>query len=245
MKKSLRKSLIIFVLLVSVFLLSSSVFAAVPNGYFSFNSGRWSYDPVSNSLTTTMNGITSIKYATGSFDTPPYDVIRGGTWIMGTDNGSGISGVIYNNPDVNNLVFGGSSDGTGTMNFSVFEGITNYFGGYFSSFVLIQDSFGTRLNPNYDADHARITSLNTGTGSEFLAEIATYPEPSRHGNVYMDFTCDTGDCTSLDFNRTQGGAINLGKFAVAPEPVSSILFLTGGATLAVRRFYKKKNEHVS
>jgi hypothetical protein len=44
------------------------------------------------------------------------------------------------------------------------------------------------------------------------------------------------------YNGYYALAVRPGDVAVVPEPISSILFITGGATLAVRRYIKRKKQ---
>ena len=232
-----RLYLIPLILFTGILLLSSSVFAAtvIEPPWFSF-SGIWSYDASSDALTTKITTIGTVRYTDGSFDTSLNDTIRGGKFILGTPDGSG-GGVIYNG-GANSLVFGSSVGGTGNMNLTVFEGSTNYINATMYDFIVTKDGFGTRLNPYYDADHIGDISANNSVGSRFLNEV--YAQSNSVGNFYMGFTCSTGACSTNNFTGTASGTLSGGKLSVTPEPVSSILFVTGGAILAFRRYRQKK-----
>jgi hypothetical protein len=231
MKRSHAKISMFLVLLVSIFLLSSSVFAAVPTPYFSIT-GTWSYNAASNALSLNFGLIGTSFYKDGTWDSAlSPDIIRGGTIMIG-------NGIIYNS-DANNMVFGSSSiDGTGSMNFSVYEGGTNYITATMNSFVATRNGSLTQLNPNFDAYHIGNISTNNGVTSHYLSDVNSWAVP--FGNLNFTFTCSTGDCTNNNFTADASGTISAGKLSIVPEPVSSILFITGGATLALRRFRNKK-----
>lgn len=59
------------------------------------------------------------------------------------------------------------------------------------------------------------------------------------GNLYLSFTPTAGGVENFisDSSGSTGGMV------AAPEPVSAILFLSGGATLAFRRYRNKKSQH--
>ncbi len=230
MKMSLKKSLIVFVLSVSIFLLSSSVFAAVPTPYFSIT-GTWSYNAASNALSLNFGLIGTSFYKDGTWDSAASpDIIRGGTIMIG-------NGIIYNS-DANNMVFGSSIDGTGSMNFSVYEGGTNYITATMNSFVATRNGSLTQLNPNFNAYHIGNISTNNGVTSHYLSDVNSWAVPS--GNLSFTFTCSTGDCSNNNFTADASGTISAGKLSIVPEPVSSILFVAGGAILAFRRYRNKK-----
>ncbi|MBI4687120.1 MAG: PEP-CTERM sorting domain-containing protein [Nitrospirae bacterium] len=136
------------------------------------------------------------------------------------------------------MIFGSSVGGTGSMDFTVFEGDTTYITATMFNFIVTKDGIGTRLNPNYDAYHIGNISTNQSVSSEFLNDVNSFALPI--GNLYMQFVCSTGDCTNNNFTGSAAGTLSAGRLSIVPEPVSSVLFVTGGAMLAFRRFRKKR-----
>ena len=101
--------------------------------------------------------------------------------------------------------------------------------------------------PNWEYDVVNLTNFNFFTGydsSQYLREL--YDHVVIGGGpvaMNLNFAFNADGCDewgeNCDFSRDASGTY-LGK-VVAPEPISSILFLTGGVTLAIRRFWKRKH----
>lgn len=224
----------VLVSLVSFVSLSTNASAALEEPYFTYT-GTFGYDWDTKTLSTSITTISNIFYSDGTaapnYFFPPFtvdDPLIGGTFTLGT---------LMNSAE-NTLVFGPSPGGsTGDVSFSFDSGGTNYLTANLNNFTVTDDAFGTRLNPNYDMNHVVDISTNPSvTNSKFLDEVNGMSNPV--GNLYMDFNFSAGPS---DFSGNSSGTLT-GEFsvAVAPEPVSSILFVTGGATLAFRRYRRKK-----
>jgi hypothetical protein len=231
MKISQRRGTVIaLVLAILTFVMSSSVFAAVPKPYFSLNNGTWSYDVNTHALTMNFGLIGSSVYKDGTLGLN--DTIKGGT--ISIDNN-----VVYNG-GADSMVFGSQVGGTGNMNFSAFEGTTDYFTGTMTSFVVSKDGSLTQLNPDFDAYHISNIATNPAvTTSHFMDDVNSFAVP--YGNLFLQFTCSAGDCTNNNFTANASGTLTGGKLSVVPEPISSVLFITGGAALALRRYSSKKS----
>jgi hypothetical protein len=139
---------------------------------------------------------------------------------------------------------------TSTATFTITDGTTDYLTATFDNFLVDDYTFfGNKLTKlNFDLTDENITNvvLDTGTGvdySDYIAELQQYIlEPY---NLTWTFTFNPpagpyGDGTAFteDASGSFSGKLHAGP--VVPEPVSSILFVTGGATLAARRYWKRK-----
>jgi len=79
-----------------------------------------------------------------------------------------------------------------------------------------------------------LTVQNIGVKGSILAPYANVGFNSAHidGTLVANSLTGTGEFHQYQFDH---------NVPVVPEPVSSILFITGGATLGFRRFRKKNS----
>ena len=230
MKMGLRKlSISVFVLLALMFMMSSGAIAALETPYFSYNGNfNYVYDDVyqTGTLTTSITTIPMIVYKDGTYGFFG-DPLIGGNFTLGT---------LYNDVNANSLVFG-STPGAGSVSFSLDNGTTNFMNASLDNFSVTVDEFGPRLNPGYDMNNITGISTVSGTSSKFIDDVNSFTSPV--GNLYIDFNVTDG---SSDFTADSSGTIT-GEFsvvaAVAPEPVSSTLFILGGVTLGIRSYRRK------
>lgn len=165
----------------------------------------------------------------------PYDPILGSFFEIGN---------LYNDVPSNNLIFGPTQPSggiTGPVTFKITDGTYTYLTATLDYFIVTRDIFGTQLNPGYNLDNIYdITFDPNGNApySQYIAELESAYNSGTPVNFYTDFTFTTG---SGDFTNDSRGTVQ-GQIAVTPEPVSSILFVTGGATLAFKHYRKRKKK---
>ena len=99
-------------------------------------------------------------------------------------------------------------------------------------------------NPDYTTtpgfiDHIEVNSF-TGVGPQLFATIS-FTAPDFITNTTVDFQDGGNGWGILGSPDLADVTYNFGNIAVVPEPVSSILFIAGGAVLGVRRYRKKRD----
>lgn len=219
----MKSRLVVLLMAVTALLfLSSAVLAQATAPYFNYY-GTFNYYADTNELAITISNIGMVAHDDGSFAFDPgTDPILGGhitlsalyngdgageNWSFAPDSGSSPDFVLYDFYS-NQRLIAEIYDFTVVQNGSLFEVNVN----------LDQDNIGTI-----------ITDTNSPY-SEFIDDVNSFSPP--WGNLYMKFNFSGGGAT--DFTETQFGTVS-GAFSVVPEPVSAILFVTGGAALAFRR----------
>ena len=243
MKIGFSKLLIVFfILCAGIALISSNVFAATAEkpmldyvADFNYNDGSGG-SPSSKYLLTFSNwNITGGNYIDGSYFGEGADVIANAVFQIGN---------LYNGAYSNNLSFGPVSGGTtGAVSFSIVDGGTTYFTATLDNFIITDDIFGTRLNPLWTLDDIINPTFNAN-GSQYIQELEAAYNAGGAINFGMDFAFNSGTSGGgYAFTNDAFGSVS-GKMAmtgvpVIPEPGSSVLFIAGGVTLAVRRFRKK------
>ena len=156
-------------------------------------------------------------------------------------------GTLYNSSYPNNLYFDNTAgSGGGPVSFTISNGSTIYLTAQLNNFIITDGLFGTQLNPLWDNTVSNLTNITfTPNGSQYIEELQTSYLSHGYLNLAMDFTFTSGSSGGgWAFSDDASGSIQ-GKMAVTPEPVSSILFVAGGATLAFRRYLKKRKKLIS
>ncbi len=272
MKNPLNRNLVfVLVLIASVFMLSSHVVASGINlptldytGSFTYCDGTnkgesWctASGPPGNSFPYQY----MLSFSNLNIDGGNYADNQQFGWSSGiSDNVTNAwfeIGTLYNSTS-NNLTFGPTqgAGSTGPVSFALKYGTganDYYFSGQIDGFIVDANAtFGTRLNPLYDQENIINLTFNTSTApsSQYIDEFkAAYDATIASGSSYRPnlfglFTFTSPSGVASDFTNDASGSFQ-GKLAAAPEPVSSILFLSGAVTLGVRRFWKKKKIAIS
>lgn len=233
MKKSLRCLFVFSLVLMSgCFLLSATAVLAapapVPNPPYAQYSGSFAYNATTNQLSIPFTLFNFIQYSNtpgDSASSASVDPFIGSKMVFGN---------LYNGDDTGsgqNWNFGPASGGsTGPVSFSLMKGTTTYLSGTVDNFAT--ETSGAS-SAKLLAGNIHVTSIYNPNGSRYLNLIG-----SNDLLLNMNFSFTTG---SADFKSNGSGTIQ-GQLAVVPEPISSVLFISGGAALAFRCYRKLKNK---
>ncbi len=211
----------VLILLASILLLSSNASAEiVPYPPDLTLGGNYTYDVGTHILTLDLI-VFDVTYSNG--DPGSDDPILNATFSFGT---------LMNSGDPNNLIFGPSPGGsTGPVSFSINDFIT-----------ATLDNFVVQINEQNGYNSIlewgnlyNIQPVEGAPSSRYVDELLANGGGS--GYMMMSFTPEAGGTEY--FTSNSFGSVG-GQIAAAPEPVSAILFITGGATLAFRRYLKKR-----
>jgi len=209
MKRSCSKISTLLIILIATILLLSSISSAQTAPWLFFDTGNYFYDADSKMLS--FSGVSSgmTQYTDDSYGFFGDDPIVGATLSFGT----------LKNSSSNNLIFGPDTGGsTGPVDFSIGSFIT----GKVTDFVVT----GSGLNWGTLYDIQRLD----GGPSRYVDELLANGWGS--GKIYIAFTPTVGGTET--FTADSSGSVS--AVVAAPEPVGAILFIMGGAILAVRRF---------
>ena len=250
MKQTLKRLFLIpLVLFTGILLLSSSALAAYPylpyldyTAHFNYKDGVGGSNANKYKLTFNAWNITGGNYVDGSYFGEGDDPITGAKITISN---------LYNSSYPDNLYFDNTAGSSGgPVSFTISHGSNTYLSAQLDNFIITSGSFGTQLNPLFDYSKANLTNINfTPNGSQYIQELQASYLAHGYLNLSMDFAFNSygphphNQCPATydALTKDSSGTIQ-GKMAVTPEPVSSILFVAGGATLALRRCWKRKRE---
>jgi len=251
MKKSYSKnSVFVLILIAGIFLFSINVFAVTPP-YFT-SSGNFAYDVDTNKLSINISSLGLLYYADGTIGigstSPTADPLvktPRGWFELGTDDPTNPLGThtsnIFNG-GLNSNQFGPSAGSTGLFDFRLYDYLTNTrLTAKVNNFTVVQNGLLWEVNVGFNLDNLQNITVNPNSPySKFINDInALGSNPS--GNLYMKFNFGT---QPAGFTADTSGSVS-STVSFAPEPVSSILFVTGGVALAFRRYLRKRNQQIS
>lgn len=247
MKTSLKSSVYLLVLLTGLIIFSANASAQIAP--FLTTDGNYTYTDLgggTGSLTFSSVNPVWASYTNGqqgcNYD-PTWDDWSGDAcqWqddIIGNNyaiNSAVSFGNLFNDRTSDPFIFGPTAGSTGPVSFSIFEISTgnNFFTATLDDFVITESPSGLSTELAWGA----LSNIVVGTApnSRYVTELLA--NGNGVGNVKITFNPDAGGKEL--FTSTSSGSV--GVIVAAPEPISAVLFITGGATLALRRFRRKRS----
>jgi hypothetical protein len=226
--------------------LSQNVFAELPlldiQGDFDYKKCSGGSPSTRCQLTLSNLIITGGNYLDGSHFGESDDAITDAYFKFTWDSNENI----FFNSASDNLTFTPPS----TVTFTITDGSTTYLSATLDNFLVYDYMFAgndiTKLNRYLTDDNITNVVFDTGTGadySDYIAELQTTQQPYNLSWTF-DFLTNGPYGDGSAFTQNDDGNFSGKLFAgpAIPEPVSSILFVAGGATLAFRRYWKRKKK---
>lgn len=184
------------------------------------------------------------------------DYGNGDVWIANVDGVESIKGakvVLSGATRTGDYSFNGAPDDPYDVSLSIvsLDGYV-YYTAILADNILTQSGSFVWMNQGLDANNSATLNLqsivlrpNGDDGlhpSRYLDELSSYMNGSSLGALKMQLF----DSPPSSYTTNSTGTISYGLIsgAIAPEPVSSILFLSGAATMGLRLHRKRKKQQV-